>query len=72
MVGSVAGFQNFGSQIGNIISPILIGFFLTMSGNSYTGPMLFAGVMAILGTLIYGFVVKVRPLNEHIPAESRG
>ncbi|MFB4271711.1 MFS transporter [Nonomuraea sp. GTA35] len=72
VVGSVAGFQNFGSQIGNIISPILIGFFLTMSGNSYTGPMLFAGVMAILGTLIYGFVVKVRPLNENIPAESRG
>ncbi|MGR6916812.1 MFS transporter [[Actinomadura] parvosata] len=72
VVGSVAGFQNFGSQIGNIVSPILIGFFLTLSGNSYTGPMLFAGVMAILGTLIYGFVVKVRPLNENIPAESRG
>ncbi|TYB52975.1 MFS transporter [Nonomuraea sp. PA05] len=72
VVGSVAGFQNFGSQIGNIISPILIGFFLTMSGDSYTGPMLFAGAMAILGTLIYGFVVKVRPLNENLPAESRG
>ncbi|MEV0618721.1 MFS transporter [Nonomuraea sp. NPDC050404] len=72
VVGSIAGFQNFGSQIGNIISPILIGFFLTLSGNSYTGPMLFAGAMAILGTLIYGFVVKIRPLNENIPAESRG
>ncbi|WP_433430162.1 MFS transporter [Nonomuraea sp. CA-141351] len=64
VVGSVAGFQNFGSQIGNIISPILIGFFLTLSGNSYTGPMLFAGAMAVLGTLIYGFAVKIRPLNE--------
>ncbi|SEG91594.1 MFS transporter, ACS family, glucarate transporter [Nonomuraea solani] len=72
VIGSVAGFQNFGSQIGNIISPILIGFFLALSGNSYTGPMLFAGAMAILGTLIYGFVVKVRPLNETVPAESRG
>ncbi|MFC5832695.1 MFS transporter [Nonomuraea insulae] len=72
VVGSVAGFQNFGSQIGSIISPILIGFFLTLSGNSYTGPMLFAGVMAILGTLIYGFVVRIRPLNETVPAESRG
>ncbi|MEU7831842.1 MULTISPECIES: MFS transporter [unclassified Nonomuraea] len=76
VVGSVAGFQNFGSQIGNIISPILIGVFLTISGNSYTGPMLFAGAMAILGTLIYGFVVRIRPLNEgatpDTPAESRG
>ncbi|MEV0385408.1 MFS transporter [Nonomuraea sp. NPDC050643] len=72
VIGSIAGFQNFGSQIGNIISPILIGFFLALSGNSYTGPMLFAGFMAILGTLIYGFVVKVRPLNETVPAESRG
>ncbi|TMR29849.1 MFS transporter [Nonomuraea zeae] len=72
VVGSVAGFQNFGSQIGNIISPILIGFFLTLSGNSYTGPMLFAGAMAILGTLIYGFLVRIRPLNETVPAESRG
>ncbi|MGP3964225.1 MFS transporter [Nonomuraea sp. 3N208] len=72
VVGSVAGFQNFGSQIGNIISPILIGFFLTLTGGSYTGPMLFAGAMAILGTLIYGFVVKIRPLNETVPAESRG
>lgn len=64
VIGSVAGFQNFGSQIGSIISPILIGFFLTLSGNSYTGPMLFAGAMAILGTLIYGFLVEIRPLNE--------
>ncbi|MFC4009343.1 MFS transporter [Nonomuraea purpurea] len=72
VIGSIAGFQNFGSQIGNIISPILIGFFLTLSGDSYTGPMLFAGAMAILGTLIYGFVVRIRPLNESLPAESRG
>ncbi|MGO4748739.1 MFS transporter, partial [Streptomyces sp. 2MCAF27] len=33
-VGAVAGFQNFGSQVGNLLSPIAIGLFLASSNGS--------------------------------------
>lgn len=61
-VGSLASLQNFGSQIGGIISPILVGVLLAIGGGSYAGPLVFAGAMALAGALIYGFVVRVRPL----------
>ncbi|MGO4428973.1 MFS transporter, partial [Streptomyces sp. MCAF7] len=38
-VGAVAGFQNFGSQVGNLLSPIAIGLFLASSNGSYVGPL---------------------------------
>lgn len=63
VVGSIAGFQNFGSQLGNIISPIAIGLFLTASGGSYLGPLVFAGASCIISALIYGFCVRIKPVH---------
>jgi ACS family glucarate transporter-like MFS transporter len=63
VVGSIAGFQNFGSQLGNIISPIAIGLFLTFSGGSYLGPLVFAGASCVISALIYGFCVRIKPVH---------
>jgi MFS transporter, ACS family, D-galactonate transporter len=63
VVGSIAGFQNFGSQLGNIISPIAIGLFLTFSGGSYLGPLVFAGASCIISALIYGLCVRIKPVH---------
>lgn len=63
VVGSIAGFQNFGSQLGNIISPIAIGLFLTFSGGSYLGPLVFAGASCIISALIYGLCVRIKPIH---------
>jgi MFS transporter, ACS family, D-galactonate transporter len=63
VVGSIAGFQNFGSQLGNIISPIAIGLFLTFSGGSYIGPLVFAGASCIVSALIYGLCVHIKPVH---------
>jgi ACS family glucarate transporter-like MFS transporter len=64
VVGSIAGFQNFGSQLGNIISPIAIGLFLTFSGGSYLGPLVFAGASCIVSALIYGLCVRIKPVQK--------
>ena len=63
VVGSIAGFQNFGSQLGNIVSPIAIGLFLTFSGGSYLGPLVFAGASCVISALIYGFCVRIKPVH---------
>jgi sugar phosphate permease len=65
VVGSIAGFQNFGSQLGNIISPIAIGLFLTVSGGSYLGPLVFAGASCIISALIYGLCVRIKPVHTY-------
>jgi ACS family D-galactonate transporter-like MFS transporter len=62
-VGSIAGFQNFGSQVGNLISPIAIGLFLTFSNNSYLGPMIFAAVSCLISASIYAFWVRIKPVK---------
>jgi MFS transporter, ACS family, D-galactonate transporter len=64
VVGSIAGFQNFGSQVGNIVSPIAIGLFLSFSGGSYVGPLVFAGVSCIISALIYGLCVHIKPVRR--------
>ncbi|MHA6618905.1 MFS transporter [Pseudonocardia sp. DLS-67] len=63
VVGSIAGFQNLGSQLGSIISPIAIGLFLAFSGGSYLGPLVFAGASCIISALIYGLWVQIKPIH---------
>ncbi|QFU91153.1 MFS transporter [Amycolatopsis sp. YIM 10] len=60
-VGSIAGFQNFGSQLGNLVSPIAIGFFLAASG-SYVGPLVGAAVSCLISAAIYLFWVRIKPV----------
>ena len=61
-VGAVAGFQNFGSQVGNLISPIAIGIFLTTSGGSYVGPLVGSAACCLVSAAIYLFWVRIKPV----------
>ncbi|MBD3008910.1 MFS transporter [Streptomyces sp. 5-10] len=63
-VGVVAGFQNFGSQVGNLLSPIAIGLFLASGGGSYVGPLLGAAVSCLASAAIYLFWVRVKPVTQ--------
>lgn len=60
-VASLAGLQNFGSQIGGILSPLAVGFMVSASGG-YVLPLLVIGAVTILGAAIYAFMIKVEPL----------
>ncbi|MEU5030576.1 MFS transporter [Streptomyces milbemycinicus] len=70
-VGAVAGFQNFGSQVGNLLSPIAIGLFLASSNGSYVGPLLGAAASCLVSAAIYLFWVRVKPvaLQDDLPVE---
>ena len=61
-VGSIAGLQNFGSQIGGIFSPIVTGLLLAADHGSYRLPLITAGLVCLVGALVYAFMVKVEPL----------
>jgi ACS family glucarate transporter-like MFS transporter len=63
-VGSLAGFQNFGSQVGNLVSPIAIGLALTASGGSYLWPLVLAAVSCLVSAAIYGFWVQIKPVEQ--------
>ncbi|MDR8412341.1 MFS transporter [Nonomuraea sp. 3-1Str] len=62
-VGSIAGFQNFGSQLGNLISPIAIGLFLSAGSGSYVGPLVGAAASCLVSAAIYLFWVRVKPVT---------
>jgi ACS family glucarate transporter-like MFS transporter len=70
-VGSIAGLQNFGSQIGGILSPIVTGLLLAADHGSYRLPLICAGLICLIGALVYAFMVKVEPLPP-ILANGRG
>jgi ACS family glucarate transporter-like MFS transporter len=67
-VGLLAGFQNFGSQLGNLTSPIVIGLFLTFGGGSYVGPLVGAAACCIVSASIYLFWVQINPIQERTPS----
>lgn len=66
-VASLTGVQNFGSQLGGVIGPIVIGFLIGTGQYAYVWPLLFAGAMSVIGAAIYAFAVKIEPLDEQRP-----
>jgi D-galactonate transporter len=60
-VASIAGLQNFGSQIGGILGPIVIGVLIDISGG-YSIPLAAIGAITVIGALLYAFMIKVEPL----------
>jgi ACS family glucarate transporter-like MFS transporter len=63
-VGTVAGFSNFGSQLGNLTSPIVIGVLLTVSGGSYVGPLVGAAGCCLVSAAVYGLWVRIKPVTR--------
>lgn len=56
-VGSIAGIQGLASNVAGFVSPLVVGLLLDAFGGSYFVPLAVAGGMALLGALVYGFVI---------------
>ncbi|MDR7303711.1 MFS transporter [Haloactinomyces albus] len=61
-VSSIYAIQNTGSQIGGLLSPIVVGFLVAVTG-SFVAPLVAMGVLCLGAAAIYAFVVKVEPLG---------
>jgi MFS family permease len=61
-VSSLYSIQNFGSQLGGLACPIVIGFLVAASG-TFVVPLILMSILCFIAVLIYGFVVKVEPLR---------
>lgn len=62
-VASLGSTQNFFSNIGSALSPIVIGAVYAATG-SFAIPLLLAGAVAIAGALVFGLLLKrVEPLD---------
>jgi MFS transporter, ACS family, D-galactonate transporter len=68
-VGLFAGFQNFGSQLGNLTSPIVIGLFLAFGSGSYVGPLVGAAACCLVSASIYLFWVRIKPVTPAVETE---
>lgn len=55
-VASVAGLQNFASNLAGIVCPIYFGLFLTSDAHSYVVPLVSTGGVVVLGAAAYLFV----------------
>lgn len=60
------GIMNFGGYFGGALAPVLTGLVVDRTG-SYTLSFLVAGVIAALGAVFYGLLVR-RPVHEQVPA----
>ena len=69
MVGLSGGIFNFAGNMASIITPIVIGYILSIT-HSFNGALIFVGTMGILGAMSYLFIVgeikrlELAPLGE--------
>jgi len=66
IVGTVAGIQNFGGNLGGIIAPALTGYLAHVT-NSFAVAFAVAGGVLVVGMLAYAFLIK----EDVIVSESR-
>lgn len=66
-VSSIYSIQNTGSQIGGLLSPIVVGVLYAATG-SFVAPLVAMGMLCLGAAVVYGFVVKVQPLGSGRPA----
>ncbi|MER7717631.1 MFS transporter [Streptomyces flaveolus] len=70
-VGSLAGIQGLASNAAGFVSPLAVGLLLDAFGGSYVVPLAAAGGVALLGALVYAFVIRsLEPLGaDRTPAQ---
>jgi len=56
LIGLTSGIFNFSANLAGIVTPVVIGIAFQMSG-SFVGPLLYIGVVALIGACSYSFVV---------------
>lgn len=60
----IGGIQNMAANLAGIISPILIGVLMQFT-HSFTIPLVLAGIVGLIGALIYGFwLPAVQPMQH--------
>src|SRR5882724_4913364 len=57
IVGTVAGIQNFGGNLGGILAPALTGYLAHVT-NSFALPFAVAGVILVIGMFSYWFLIQ--------------
>ena len=70
LVGSLASIQNFFSNIGGLLAPIVTGYIVSSTG-SFVGALIAAGGMALFGAVSYVFLmgrVETYRLDPKVPA----
>ncbi len=69
-VATIGGIQNMAANLAGIISPILIGVLMQFT-HSFVIPLVLAGIVGLLGALIYGFwLPRVTPMQLNSTGES--
>ncbi len=61
-VSTIYAIQNTGSQIGGLLSPIVIGFLVAATG-SFRIPLVLMTALCVAAVCVYLFVVRVEPLK---------
>jgi ACS family D-galactonate transporter-like MFS transporter len=56
LIGLTSGIFNFSANLAGIVTPVVIGIAFQMSG-SFVGPLLYIGVVALIGAFSYSIVV---------------
>jgi ACS family D-galactonate transporter-like MFS transporter len=56
LIGLTAGIFNFSANVAGIVTPLVIGVALGVSG-SFVGPLIYIAIVAIIGALSYTFVL---------------
>jgi MFS family permease len=59
--GSLSAIQNFGNYIGAAMAPLITGFIVQSSGD-FMPALVLAGILALIGTCSYLFIVPSRPV----------
>jgi MFS transporter, ACS family, D-galactonate transporter len=64
LVATIAGVQNFASNLSGVVTTASTGFLLAISGGSFDVPLTVAGAVCVVGACVYLFVVgRVEPLD---------
>ncbi len=63
-VATIGGIQNMAANLAGIISPILVGVLMQFT-HSFVIPLVLAGIVGLIGALIYGFwLPAVKPMQQ--------
>ena len=56
LIGLTGGIFNFSANLAGIVTPLVIGITLKMTG-SFVGPLIYIGVVALIGAFSYSVVL---------------
>ena len=56
LIGLTAGIFNFSANLAGIVTPLVIGVAFQLSG-SFVGPLLYVGVVALIGAFSYSVIL---------------